>query len=77
MADIASDLMIKYGLSRPPSDQSIRAWAQRTESIMSRGHDPEAAGRMAAEETFSDYRTRFYESQGATIMALLALARRK
>jgi hypothetical protein len=77
MADIASDLMIKYGLSRPPSDQSKRTWAQRTDSIMSRGHDPEAAGRIAAQETFSDYRTRVYESQGATILALLALARKK
>jgi hypothetical protein len=77
MADIAHSLMIKYGLLKPPSDDKIKLWIEKTEHYISTGIKAEEAGAKAAQEIFPDYGKVMYASQADTIAALLNQARNK
>jgi hypothetical protein len=76
MADVAYELMIKYGLAARPSDDIVREWARLTRKNISIAWPPEQAGERAA-KLFADYNTRTYASQAHELIALLEAAEAK
>jgi hypothetical protein len=77
MADIGHGLMIKYGLAHQPSSERAQEWARLTRLLMDRGVGREDAGARAAQQLFTDYRTRYYASEADTIEMLLRQASEK
>ena len=71
MAAIGHKLMIKYGLGHTPDEFECRAWVRETKNLVQAGISPEAAGRRAAQNLFSDYETHKYASEADTVEALL------
>lgn len=74
---IEFSLKIKYGLREEPSKDKVVRWADETERMRSAGVTLEEAGRSAASKVFADFGTIFYKSQGDTILALLAEAKKR
>lgn len=77
MADISHGLMIKYGLSRSPSQGLVDQWLALTIRLINQGHPSEEAGRAAAKVIFPDFDSHFYASEADTIGHLLGRAREK
>lgn len=67
-------LQIKYGLPGEPSDSAIRLWRIRTNQLIAEGREREAAGRVAAAESFTGFQTKVYASEADDISSLLDAA---
>jgi len=77
MANIAQELMIKFGLPGHPTEQQIKQWVEVTQSLINQGHSAEIAGSSAAKVIFPGCGTHIYASQSDTILTLLARIRGK
>lgn len=71
MEKIAFKLCLKYGLTNEPSEYLVQQWFTKTISYINNGYDSEMAGRKAAQEVFSDYKTYCRKSQADDILTLL------
>jgi|UniRef100_B0SXP5 hypothetical protein len=71
MADKGDNLRIKYGLVNNPSIALQKQWAALTEALIRQGNTSDAAGRLAAQQLFPEYRQRVYASEGDAIEMLL------
>lgn len=74
---ISNSLMIKYGLSRQPTDSEIARWVSETERLVTVGYSNEDAGRRAAHAVLPGAGSRGYKTQADTISALLAEAKKR
>ena len=77
MADITHNLMIKFGLSRRPTQEESDRWVATTNVLISQGYTREEAGRRAAVQILPGVGTKFYASEADTIDTLLDKAKDK
>ncbi|MCK5214199.1 MAG: hypothetical protein KAR05_02455 [Candidatus Omnitrophica bacterium] len=75
--DLAHSLKIKYGLPNNPSKKKVIIWTAKTNVNIKNGLDAEESGKLAAQETFSDFETMLYGGQADTILSLLAEAKKR
>lgn len=71
MADITHRLMIKYGLSRAPTQAESNQWVQLVEALIAQGVPREEAGRRAAAQLLPGFETHVYASEADTLEMLL------
>lgn len=77
MADITHKLMIRFGLSRQPTQAESDAWVQLTEALIRQGVPSKEAGQRAAYQILPGVGTRVFASQADTIEMLLDQAKNK
>ena len=74
---VGSQLQIKYGLQRVPTDAEISEWYRVTQNLIREGEPAEKAGELAAKYHLPGYRTHVFKTEADNIEALLrALARK-
>lgn len=77
MADITHNLMIRFGLSRRPTQAESDAWVQLTDALIRQGVSAKDAGLRAAYQTLPGPGTKVFASQADTIEMLLNKAKDK
>ena len=74
MANLPHELMIRFGLASPPTEELAQRWADKTRERINQGIDSEKAGEEIAHELFPDCGTHVYLAQSDTILMLLSRA---
>lgn len=77
MADVTHDIMIRFGLSRRPTQVEIDAWVQLTDALIRQGMPAKDAGLQAAYKTLPGPGTKVFATQADTIEMLLSKAKEK
>ena len=76
MASITHDLMIRFGLSRAPTESEADRWVELTRTLIRQGVAQTDAGHRAAVQVLPGVGTRVYASESDTIEMLLRKADR-